>query len=103
MAALPQRRPAGLRRRRDRRGSRGGRLGRGVRGERRRLAAIAGLDAPRDVTVEAWVNPGPGDTTARRVQHRSDASSYLLALREVPSALTFDGTSQYFTVSGGTA
>jgi hypothetical protein len=63
------------------------------------------FDVTGDVTVEAWVNPEPGSDVdrspiARIVQHRSESASYVLALRKVPSALSFDGTGQLVTVQG---
>ena len=63
------------------------------------LVAGGDFDVLGDVTVEAWVNPGSASGTARIVQHRSDSSSYLLGLRAVMGALTFDGQTQYATVA----
>ena len=62
------------------------------------LVAGVDFDVLGDVTVEAWVNPGSASGTARIVQHRSESSSYLLGLRAVMGALTFDGQTQYATV-----
>ncbi len=64
------------------------------------LAAVTGFDTAGDLSIEAWVDPQPGDDPlAWLVGHHSATSSYLLALRGVPAALTFDGTSQYATIA----
>lgn len=52
------------------------------------------FDAAGDLTLEAWVKPSRVENQARVIQHRSDNSSYLLALekRELMSALMFMGS-----------
>jgi hypothetical protein len=67
------------------------------------LADLAGLDAPADLTIEAWVNPTQATTTARIVQHQSSASNYMLGLHLAPTALHFNGSSDMAFIAGSPA
>ena len=71
------------------------------------LSTATDFDVTGDVTVEAWVNPAEANGLARIVAQRSPVSDYQVAVRAIPSALSFDGTSQFahtgattFDVSG---
>jgi hypothetical protein len=62
------------------------------------LLAGSDFDVVGDVTIETWVNPEVGDPVARLAQHRSASSDYVIGLRKVPSAMSFNGQDQALTV-----
>ena len=66
------------------------------------LDTATDFDITGDVTLETWVNPGETTGLARIVSQRSPMSDYQLALRAIPSALSFDGTSQLARTASAT-
>lgn len=59
------------------------------------------FDVEADLTLEAWLRPSRVEEKSRIIQHKSSNSSYTLGLqkKELKSALHFNGTDDYVTIS----